>query len=289
MGNASLRKVKQIALAVLNRIAASLPPRLGMRVRNLWFFGQPVLDYLEFHAADHCNMNCAGCTHYSPFLRERCADVDVVRRDFARLKELFRNIRKIRIMGGEPLLNPELTSLMRIVREAFPKCHVTVATNGLLLSRQGDAFWEACRTWRVGIDFTVYQPMKSRVAEVEALCRRHQVPLRVTTSGLFLAKIDPHGRQPMRQAFRSCRRETFCPFLLDGRIYPCAESCLPDGFNAVAGTRIRPAKGLALVEHTGSEILEYLMCPVFACCHCSYPRRTFEWHNSDIRKEDWFA
>lgn len=283
-----MRILKQIALMWLNRLAIILPPRWGAHVRNLWFFGRPVLDYLEFHVADHCNMNCAGCLHYSPYAEKSLANVDEVRRDFQRLKDIFGNIRKVRIMGGEPLLHPELVSFMQVVRENFPKCRVTIVTNGLLLSRQSTSFWEACRHWQVGIDFTVYPPMNSRVREICDLCVQQHVPLRVTSSKSFLAKIDPEGHQPMRESFRLCRREAYCPFLHRGHIYPCAESCLPYIFNNVAGTHIPVEKGMSLIAHSGQEILEYLMCPVFTCCNCSKTRRVFLWHNTDVKKEDWF-
>jgi len=279
--------LRQIGLGMLSRLAAALPPRWGARVRNLWFRGRPVLDYLEFHLADHCNMNCAGCSHYSPCAEPRLASLESVRRDFARLREIFRSIRKVRLMGGEPLLHPDAVAFFAVVRAAFPKCRITLATNGLLLARQPASFWEACRREGVGVDVTLYPPMAAKEGAIRALCAEHGVPLRVTPNGAFLAKIDPAGRQPMRVAFRACRRGVFCPFLRDGRIYPCAESCLAAAYNRMAGTKIPAARGLALADHTGREILEYLMCPVFACAHCSPRHRVFAWHNAGIRPEDW--
>lgn len=31
---------------------------------------KPSLDYVEFHLADHCNLNCRGCGHFSPIADE---------------------------------------------------------------------------------------------------------------------------------------------------------------------------------------------------------------------------
>lgn len=39
-------------------IAALITPTLS----------DPYLSYLEFHVADHCNLNCKYCTHYSPLV-----------------------------------------------------------------------------------------------------------------------------------------------------------------------------------------------------------------------------
>ena len=283
-----MKKIKQILLGILNRIDVCLPLWAGIRMRNRWLF-RPVLDYVEFHLADHCNMNCAGCTHYSPYLAQGFAELDAIRRDFSRLAEMFANVRHVRIMGGEPLLHPDVESCLDIVRTALPRSRVTVATNGLLLASRSASFWEACRRLRIGVDFTVYPPMAAREDEIRELCRREHVALRVSRNGAFLAKLDPSGRQPPKTAFRACRRGAYCPFLRDGRIYPCAESCLAGAYNAVTGAGLTVEPGMELATHSALDVLKYLMCPVFSCRHCSAKHRTFEWHHVGTRPEDWLA
>ena len=69
----------------------------------------PYLSYLEFHVADHCNLNCKYCTHYSPLVEKPVfTDYERFEADFRQLKKLIIDIGVIRIVGGEPLLNPEL-------------------------------------------------------------------------------------------------------------------------------------------------------------------------------------
>ncbi len=66
--------------------------------------------------ADHCNLNCKGCVHFSPLVREsvfpKLSDVE---RDFIRLREIIEYIDTIRILGGEPRLNPELSRYLEMV------------------------------------------------------------------------------------------------------------------------------------------------------------------------------
>lgn len=67
------------------------------------------LPYLEFHIADHCNLNCKACEHYSGLVKEpHFPNLKKFTRDFERLHEFIDDIGKIRILGGEPLLNPEV-------------------------------------------------------------------------------------------------------------------------------------------------------------------------------------
>ena len=68
--------------------------------------------------------------HFAPMADRWFADLDRIAADFVRLKELFRNIREIRVMGGEPLLHPDCVAFLRIVRAAFPNCRLALVTNG---------------------------------------------------------------------------------------------------------------------------------------------------------------
>ena len=134
-----MRKLKGFLLGCIYRVAVRLPQTWAvLLVNRTWPWGRPVLDYLEFHLADHCNLNCAGCTHFAPFADRKFVDVESLRRDMSRLKAIFRNIRHLRIMGGEPLLHPDAAACVRLVREAFPHSSIRLVTNGLKLLDRSD-------------------------------------------------------------------------------------------------------------------------------------------------------
>jgi sulfatase maturation enzyme AslB (radical SAM superfamily) len=75
----------------------------------------------EVNVADHCNLNCRGCEHFSPLAKESYINIDSYTRDCARLSELTGGrIDTIHLMGGEPLLYPRLLEIFSITRQAFP-------------------------------------------------------------------------------------------------------------------------------------------------------------------------
>jgi molybdenum cofactor biosynthesis enzyme MoaA len=47
----------------------------------------------------------------------------------------------ILLMGGEPLLHPELERFFPAARTAFPSAKIKIVTNGILLSKKEDSFW----------------------------------------------------------------------------------------------------------------------------------------------------
>ena len=100
------------------------------------FLSDSYLSYLEYHVADHCNLNCKYCTHYSPLVQEPVfTDLEKFKLDLQLLKERIDDIGVIRILGGEPLLNPQLSEFITYTRRLYPKAVITVVTNGLLIER----------------------------------------------------------------------------------------------------------------------------------------------------------
>ena len=284
-----MRRLKLLVAQMANRLSVRLPPSIGRWLRNRsWPSRRPVLHYLEFHLADHCNMNCGGCTHYAPMADRWFADVGRVTADFARLKELFRNIRHVRVMGGEPLLHPDCTRFLHVVRDAFPNTRLELVTNGLLLAGQPESFWAACRETGTIISLSVYPPLRGRTDDIFAKCRAERVPIEPKDSSMFMTHYVPDGNVDVREAFRFCRGESFfCPILREGRIYNCAMGCYAKYWNRVAPTPFPAEEGMELASATGAGILLYLMRPIPACAHCSPTARNFTWRNGASKLEDW--
>ena len=83
------------------------------------------LEYLEVHAAHHCNLNCKGCGHYSNIIAPELPSLSEFERDTFRLSKRINHIQKIRLLGGEPLLNPELPQMVQIMNDAFPNSDIS--------------------------------------------------------------------------------------------------------------------------------------------------------------------
>ncbi len=247
------------------------------------------MDYLEFHLADHCNLNCSGCTHYAPYAEKRFADVEEVRRDFGRLKELFANIRHIRIMGGEPFLHSEVEGFVRLTREAFPKSSIRVVTNGLKLLEKGGGMAKILSCLKecgVGIDWTCYPPVAGRKDDIRKICEDAGVSLRISENDTFWARLKVDGGVNPAESFRWCRKRIDCPLLDSGRIYLCAQAHFADYYNRAAGTKIPVDEGIDIYKASAKEILLYLMRPSQSCAYCDAGARYFAW-KGDAKPEDW--
>ena len=94
------------------------------------------LEYIEYDIVGHCNLNCKGCSHFSNIICDNSfVTLESYEKDLRRMKELFSYIARIKILGGEPLLHPQLNEIIKITREVLPKATIDIVTNGLLIIR----------------------------------------------------------------------------------------------------------------------------------------------------------
>ena len=79
--------------------------------------GRVAVESVELHVVEHCNLRCAQCCNISPYLPARTMSIDDVRATCERLRTVVRPD-VLKIMGGEPLLHPDVGGLLRAVRES---------------------------------------------------------------------------------------------------------------------------------------------------------------------------
>jgi MoaA/NifB/PqqE/SkfB family radical SAM enzyme len=251
----------------------------------------PRLHRLLFHVTDHCNLNCKGCTHFSNISPQRFADLDAYRADMTRLTEVFSGITEIFLLGGEPLLHPEIASFITTTRELFPESRINVMTNGVKVPHMPDEFWEAMRTagaWLLCDDY----PAGPTRAEIDALTRTQGVEIEWTDprEEFFKLPIDIEGKQDAKASFRSCRGVMNCPILRDGRLYPCAYTAFIDIFTdryGVEGVDAGERDSISVADKPYS-IMDFLMQPVPWCRHCDFEHKaSYEWGRSDRAIDEW--
>jgi GDP-L-fucose synthase len=71
----------------------------------------------EFHLTEHCNLKCKRCSHFCNVAEKEFLDIAVFERDVARMRELCGDddLFEIHLLGGEPLLHPQITDFVQIL------------------------------------------------------------------------------------------------------------------------------------------------------------------------------
>ena len=255
---------------------------------------KPRLDYLETEICHSCNLNCRACTNFSN-LRQKTGfyDVDRFEKDLRRLKELFWGVTKIRLMGGEPLINPRVADYAALCREIFPDCDLRIVSNGLLLPKIKQETIERIRDCGGSFDISNYPPTQAKRKEIAAAAAQAGVGISFGVPIRFFFKFlrETPGGDP-GEAFRNCMF-THCHMLEDGVLAACENALCIDRFNAFYGARFPQTDRFDLSDPTldGWEILDRFSKPheFCSCCGSGMVPTVWKGHVGPDRakKEDW--
>jgi hypothetical protein len=260
------------------------------------------LTKIEFsiHLVDHCNLGCRGCDHCAPLAKEWFIDPVDFERDFNRLSHLFNaEAGRISLMGGEPLLYPDLERLMSLARRSFPAAYICIVTNGLLLGRKDDHFWETAAVNDIPIEVTPYPHVQKQLESLSARARDSGAKLLAFKHGDWqIAKtsnfipFDLSGSQPIGETFSRCFHGNLCIHLRDGRLFTCTVApnarFFAEYFNKALP--LSPDDSIDIYRAgSAEEIFDFLSRPIPFCRFCRVDRRTFDhpWGRSRKSIDEW--
>lgn len=225
-----------------------------------------MIPYFETHITEACNLKCRGCSHFSVFAKPKHKDLAEFEREFKRMAEI-EDIGIMRLMGGEPLLNPDFMEYLRIARKYFPNSHICLVTNGTLSDRLIPHVDEINRL-RINVTKSEYHLGNEDPIQYT---ERHE------KGKLYNISLDPSGQQNKDLAFHFCDiRIHEWYYYMDGRFYPC---CIAgtihdfwDHFGLDWG--INPEDlSIDIFTHTAEEIEAFLHQPCELCRFCDTIRR----------------
>lgn len=258
------------------------------------------LDSFVLHVVDECNLRCWGCDHFAPLAKGGYIDPVSLERDLKRIAELTnQDLRAVCLMGGEPLLHPELPKLLQISRDCLPYTEIVVMTNGILLNKQEAGFWQACHDNSIKIINTRY-PIKLDYGKMENKAKDYGVDFICyggesnihTTSYHIPLHLTPVTSAEGIKNWQMCFHANRFRMLKDGKLYPCTIAPNIIHFNNFFG------KNVPLSEKDGvdiykaknlQEILDFLSKPIPCCRNCNVQGRSFDhpWRCSARNILEW--
>ena len=249
--------------------------------------GKRKIWYVETHLVEHCNINCAGCDHFSCIAAPHFADLAVFDRDLARLKQLSSGMERLRLLGGEPLLHPALTDFFDAARAIFPDIVIDVITNGLLIPKMPEVFFQSVKKNRIAVAVSPYFPADHPLYQaITDTYDKYAVPteLRLLMGTCYEKRfssiaLDRTGSQDPLHSFTNCWHAGFRIFLREGKIFPCPIAPNIVHFHAAfQNTHDFPLTENDCIDiyqaHSEEQIVEFLSKPIAFCRYCNVNRRT---------------
>jgi hypothetical protein len=256
------------------------------------------LPYFVLNILDHCNLRCKGCDHFAAIAEERFASLDDIEKDLAQMSRILRDgAARIGVMGGEPLLHPQLEEILLCTRLFFPNALIQLVTNGLLLLRQDEEFWRVCYEKNIVIVNTKYPinldyKAMRKTATMHGVTFEHYGNTGKITKTSFKIPLDINGRQDPRKSFTGCFHAKTCPLLMEGKLYLCTVAPNVRHFNKRFGTHMELEEGDSLdifrVNET-AELFTFLSSPKPFCRYCDVGNRSYgqKWERSRQEISEW--
>ncbi len=247
------------------------------------------IDYIEFWATKHCNLNCRGCSSCSPISKEWYLDPEKLQQDLVRLRDLDIKVNNINILGGEPLLHPYLVDLLDVVKNVYPQCNLGILTNGLLLHKMGPLFWSKCIEHSIKIKITWFPvTTEEDITKLEEDLKKRGIDYHITRKTKFNKILVENNKSSMESIVRACGCNNAYN-LYDGCVSRCTVPMVVGAFNDYFGARLIDCGRLNIYEATTEEVLDFLSKPNQSCMNCSaHPQKVF-WEKAEKRpsKNDW--
>lgn len=274
--------------------------------------------WLEVNLADHCNLNCQCCDHFSPIATKTFLDYDQYVKDIRRIAELTDGqLGIMKLQGGEPLLNERLIEYMKITREVFPDTLICLFTAGLLLKKWNSDdleknIWEAIKKYEIEIRLTHY-PIPLNIDEIADTARMHGVPVTFEPpefkKGCRLWIFSEIGALKYRGIKRSvkhpfdlagevdkyrwisCYQFNESIVLRDGKIYTCPMIPYAHYFNEAFGQNLEVKEDCYIDIYKAStyqELAEFCTRRTSFCDYCAVHKRSVrDWKQSEHDIREW--
>lgn len=234
--------------------------------------------HIEFNLTDYCNLNCKGCSHYSPLADaefEPLKELEESMRHISGIRDAEK-IKRVFLIGGETLLYPDLVPAMRLARKYFPWAEIPIFTNGLMIPKMSSEFWDACRETNCEIALTRY-PIKFDYDKVEEICRSEGVKVEVfgdrgEENTFFRLPLDARKGQNGKIAHFKCF-SFGCITVDHGKVFPCATAACVGHLNRKLGTDFRWEEGDYIEVKdlkSADQLLRLRNHPVPFCGYCRH-------------------
>ena len=206
-----------------------------------------ILPFVETMITQVCNLSCSGCTNYSDVQHEGYVTWEEGKSQIEGWLDRV-DIPDFGIMGGEPMINPEVNMWIQGVRDLLPTSQIRFTTNGTLLHKNLDIIDLLSDVGNCVFKITVHEKDTNVEDAIKIIFGKYKwntvteygINRYITDNGFrfqinrprtFLktyqgnySNMAPHNNAP-QDAFDICCQQT-CPLLYKGKIYKCSTSGL---------------------------------------------------------------
>ena len=215
------------------------------------------------------------------------------KKDLIRLKKITKGrIHSFKLLGGEPLLHPQISDFFYLIRKLYPNCWIILVTNGILLNSMKDEFWQSMHDNSVVLRHSLY-PVDIDIDKYFEKAKKYAIKMIYSTpeelkktlvESFVKFHIDLDGKVNPLQSYRACTGKVWSSALEDGRLYQCSFTAYVKYFNKKFGTSLIPSKDDYIDIYKAKnlrELLDFYEKPIPFCRYCGGIYGCEKWESSE--------
>ena len=229
-------------------------------------WGKCILPDLEVHIADNCNLNCKGCTHFSPLFDSVGVNFESRINDIEGVRGKVDGIARLDILGGEPLLNHELDKYASTIRHMLPDTRISIFSNGILIPKLSDESLKVISDNNIGFMISLYMPTEKIMGKIKQRLNDFNIRYKLTVArGKFNLPITIKKDTSLPHKCIS----NGCVSISDGKIARCPTLLYVHKFNEAFNERL-PENGIYSIKDcpSGDDLRKLMKKEVPLCKFC---------------------
>lgn len=252
-----------------------------------WYRAE-MLEYIEIPVTDMCNLNCRNCSRFAPLVKEATFPFEENMKAMNQLHRYIKHIGTIRLMGGEPLLDKNLSSYLTACRKLYKYSEISIVTNGILLDKRLDELKKDVLDNDISFVISMYPPFYNHIHKVMERLDKEKIRYSVYNGEIFAKILKPNAKDDKYWKRRNCK--VMCYAIRKGHLFHCGPASMVELFENRFHAGIKVEKGLDIFDShlTTKKIHTYLDAPVSLCEKCDMESMEL-WKRIDKEpsKEDW--
>lgn len=192
-----------------------------------WRFSKPdfgALDSVDVPITERCSLKCKDCSNLMQyFAKPKHADFAQLVGATKRLLAALEHCHEVRVLGGEPFVNPEWPDYIKALEECSDKYDwIIIFTNATIFPSEKSL--ENLPVNKLFVEISDYGNPRQKIDEFEALFNKHRIPSAVRKINLWqncgiLQKYNRSPKENLSILDECCVKNT--PAIIDGKFFRC--------------------------------------------------------------------
>ena len=233
-----------------------------------------IIPYMEIAVTEKCSLNCKDCANLMPYYHnpKTYPSADIIK-DLERMEQLCAEIYVLQVLGGEPLMHPELPELLKYILSRPFIRRIQVVTNGTLMPKE--ALIPLLQNRKVTVLMSDYGEVSAKKPQLIELCAAKNIRCNVLAYSDWLDYGDLSDKKlndfEIIDSYRRCPSAE-CKTLIGGKFFSCPRSA--HMYNLNCTPNVTDFVDIRDAETTPDTIKEFYNRPgIAACLYCNPPKK----------------